>query len=71
MAVPVPPLRSVRIAHGLSLRETAERAGIDPGHLSRVERGQRGLSVDSLGRLAEVLNLPELVRMLAPYRAAS
>src|SRR5258708_1016000 len=62
----VPPLRAVREAHGLSLRETARRAQIDPAHLSRVERGERQLSVDSLGRLAEVLNLPELARLLAP-----
>jgi transcriptional regulator with XRE-family HTH domain len=59
------------MARGLGLRETAERAGITPAHLSRVERGQRQLSVDALGRLAEVLGLDELVRLLAPYREAS
>lgn len=67
----LPPLRAVRIAHGLTLRETARRAKIDPAHLSRVERGERQLSVAALGRLAEVLCLPELARLLAPYRAAS
>ena len=64
----VPPLRAVRVAHGLSLRETARRAGIDAAHLSRVERGERQLSVAALGRLAEVLGLHELVKLLAPYR---
>lgn len=59
------------MARGLGLRETAERAGMTPAHLSRVERGQRQLSVDALGRLAEVLGLDELVRLLAPYREAS
>lgn len=66
-----PPLRAVRIAHGLSLRETAQRAGIDPAHLSRVERGERQLSVEALARLAEVLGLTELVKLLAPYREGS
>jgi transcriptional regulator with XRE-family HTH domain len=61
----------VRIAHGWSLRDTAGRAQIDPAHLSRVERGERQLSVESLARLAEVLGLTELVRLLAPYRDAS
>jgi transcriptional regulator with XRE-family HTH domain len=67
----LPPFRAVRIAHGLSLRETARRAQITPPHLSRVERGQRQLSVESLARLAEVLGLHELVKLLAPYREVS
>jgi transcriptional regulator with XRE-family HTH domain len=67
----VPPLRQVRIARGYGLRETAQRAGIDPAHLSRVERGERQLSVDALGRLAEVLGLTELAKLLAPYRGAA
>lgn len=64
----VPPLRAVRIAHGLSVRETARRADITPSHLSRVERGERQLSVDALARLAKVLGLGELSKLLAPYR---
>ena len=67
----MPPLRAVRLAHGLSLRETAQRAQIDPGHLSRVERGTARLSVDALGRVADVLGLPELARLIAPYRVTS
>jgi len=67
----LPPLRAVRIAHGLSLHETARRARITPSHLSKVERGQGQLSVEALGRLAEVLGLHELVKLLAPYREGS
>ena len=67
----LPTLRAVRVARGLSLREVARQARIDPAHLSRVERGERQLSVDALGRLAEVLGLSELVKLLAPYREAS
>jgi transcriptional regulator with XRE-family HTH domain len=61
------PLRAVRQARGLSLRKTATQAGIDPGHLSRVERGQAGLSVEALVRIAGVLGLRELARLLGPY----
>lgn len=63
----VPPLRAVRVAQGLGLRETAKRADIDPTHLSRVERGQKQLSVEALYRLAGVLELRELQRLLSPY----
>lgn len=60
-------LRTVRVAQGLSLRETASRAGIDPAHLSKVERGQKNLSVQSLHKLAGVLGLRDLERLLAPH----
>jgi transcriptional regulator with XRE-family HTH domain len=60
-------LRAAREERGKSLRYVAERAGIDPAHLSRVERGQANLSIDSLRRLASVLGLHELVTLLEPY----
>lgn len=63
----VPPIRAMREANGLSLRETARRAGIDPAHLMRVERGEAGLSIESLQRLARVLGPEQLVKLLAPY----
>lgn len=63
----VSPLRSVRIARGLTLRNAGARAHIDVAHLSRVERGQRQLSVDALYRLAIVLELRDLASSLAPY----
>lgn len=62
-----PPLRAVRAARGLSLRTVAQRSGIDPGHLSKVERGEKQLSVESLYRLAVVLELRELSQLLKPY----
>jgi transcriptional regulator with XRE-family HTH domain len=62
-----PPLRAVRVAKGLSLRAVAQRSGIDPGHLSRVERGEKQLSVESLYRLANTLDLRELAQLLKPY----
>ena len=64
----MPPLRVIREARGLSLRHVAGEAGIDPGHLSRVERGKGGLSVDALARLTSVLGLREVAQLLEPYR---
>lgn len=61
------PLRAVRLAQGLGLRETARQAGIDPSHLSRIERGTAQPTVDTLARLARVLGLRELARLLHPY----
>ena len=61
------PLRAVRIARGLRLREVAAQARIDPGHLSKVERGEKQLSLEALYRLAVVLELRELSRLLGPY----
>jgi transcriptional regulator with XRE-family HTH domain len=65
----VPPLRALREANGLSLRETARRAEIDPAHLLRAERGEAGLSIDSLQRLARVVGPRQLAEMLQPYAA--
>lgn len=62
-----PPLRAVRAAKGLTLRSVAQRSGIDPGHLSKVERGEKQLSVESLYRLAVALELRELAQLLKPY----
>ena len=61
------PLRAVRTARGLGLRTVAARAGIDPGHLSKVERGEKQLSLEALYRLAVVLDLRELAGFLRPY----
>src|SRR5687768_11577209 len=63
----IPPLRAVREAQGLGLRQAARLSGIDPGYLSKVERGEGGLRLDSLHRLARVLGLKDLARLLAPY----
>ena len=60
-------LRTVRKARGMSLRRVAEEARIDVGHLSRVERGEAGLSLAGLRRLASVLGLRELDGMLELY----
>ena len=62
-----PPVRALRQANGLSLRETARRAEMDAAHLLRVERGEAGLSIATLHRLARVLGPPQLAKLLEPY----
>lgn len=50
----------------MSLRAAAARSGIDPGHLSKVERGEKQLSLEALYRLAKVVDLDELAGHLRP-----
>jgi transcriptional regulator with XRE-family HTH domain len=64
---PAHHLRAVRQARGWSLRDVATPAKIDPGYLSKVERGEKSLSIDSLYRLAKVLELRELAKQLQPF----
>ncbi|WP_405425535.1 helix-turn-helix domain-containing protein [Streptomyces erythrochromogenes] len=61
------PLRDLREKLGLTLDDIAERSQIHKSQLSRFERGQCGLSVDALHRLAEALGLTALAEQLAPY----
>lgn len=51
----------------MTLREVADAAGMDPGHLSKVERDEAGVSGASLQRLIVVLHLRprELAELLA------
>ncbi|MFD5297187.1 helix-turn-helix domain-containing protein [Streptomyces mutabilis] len=61
-----PSLRTAREAKGMSLRAAARQSGIDPGHLSKVERGEKQLSIEALYRLAVVVDLDELAAQLRP-----
>jgi hypothetical protein len=40
---------------------------MDHAQLSRIERGHEGMSLDALGRLAKVLGLRDLSRLIEPY----
>jgi transcriptional regulator with XRE-family HTH domain len=55
-------IREFRQARKMPLRELAGRAGISPGFLSQLERGQANPSVGTLRKLAEELGvaLPDL-----------
>jgi transcriptional regulator with XRE-family HTH domain len=58
-------LREVRLAQGKTLRDLS--TVLDPAHLSKVERGEKSLSIDSLYRLAKALGLSELAKQLSPF----
>lgn len=58
-------IRAARNRAGLSLRETARRADIDKGQLSRAETGDTGLGDGARIRLASVLG--RSVNELFPY----
>ena len=64
---PTPPLRAVREFRGMSLRELARKARLDPTFLGRVERGEEGPSIASLERIARVLGERELADRLKPW----
>jgi transcriptional regulator with XRE-family HTH domain len=65
------PLQGVRFELGETLRATAREAGIDPGHLARIEKGQAQPTVAVLCRLARVLELKELELCLRPFARAT
>lgn len=48
-----PLLRALRLRSGLSLREMARRLDLDPGYLSRVERGLQAAPARTVTRIAE------------------
>src|SRR5512137_359020 len=58
-------LRAARVAAGLTGREVLERAGIDPGNLSRMERSKRTPTVEVLERLAALYGV-SLAELLGP-----
>ncbi|CAB1128782.1 Transcriptional regulator, contains XRE-family HTH domain [Candidatus Hydrogenisulfobacillus filiaventi] len=58
-------LRETRRAHGFSLKELAERTGISPAQLSRLENQRRRPSLDQLAQLSRVLRFePEVLMAL-------
>jgi DNA-binding XRE family transcriptional regulator/quercetin dioxygenase-like cupin family protein len=50
-------LRTLRQTRGLSQTDLARLAGVTPSAVSQAERGDRGLSLETLLRLAEALNM--------------
>ena len=63
------PIRVAREAMGLTRAKTAEQAGISPGYLKVVERGDARPSRETCEKLAPVLNVP-LQQLLAAYHPA-
>lgn len=58
-------LRELREARGTSLRTAAKELGVDPAHLSRVERGEKSPSGDLGRRAARYYEVPEEELQLA------
>ncbi len=50
-------LREVRVKQGLSQEELADIAGLHRTYVGSVERGERNISIDNMGRLASALNI--------------
>jgi len=50
-------IRAIRRQRGMTLGELAAACGVDKGHLSRVERGEKGPSVATLVQLAQALKV--------------
>ncbi len=50
-------LKNARKAKGYTQRELADRAGMDQGHISRLENGGKGVSMDHLQALAKALSV--------------
>jgi transcriptional regulator with XRE-family HTH domain len=51
-------LRLAREREGMSLTEVAEAAGISPGYLGEIERGESLPAVETLKQLSEIVALP-------------
>lgn len=50
-------LKEIRKSRGLTLEKLSEMSGVSLSQISRIEKGERGWSVDSLPKLAEALNV--------------
>ena len=51
-------LQELRVKAGLTQKELAIRVGCAQSEISRIEHGERSISVDRLQQLAEALDVP-------------
>lgn len=51
-------IRALRTANRCGLRELEKKTGLDRGYLSRLERGKRGASPETVLLIAHALNVP-------------
>ena len=51
-------IRKIRTLKGISATDVANLAGIDTGHLSHIEKGNRNPSHETLGNICRVLEIP-------------
>jgi len=63
-------LRIARAIAGLGQKQLASMAGLDPSHISLIEKGARKPSIRAIGNLCRALHIPEpLFNMLAAESA--
>lgn len=61
-------IRTLRLDRGISQEELANLSGIDRGHMGRLERGERNVSILNLFRVAEALGTaPSEILRAADY----
>ncbi len=59
-------VRIARAVSGLQQKELAKKAGLDPSHVSLIEKGARKPSVGAIEKICKALGIPEpLFTMLA------
>jgi transcriptional regulator with XRE-family HTH domain/quercetin dioxygenase-like cupin family protein len=63
-------VRDLRIQHGLTIADVAERAGISRGMLSKIENAQTATSLDTLEQVANALGVT-LSRLFRNYNMPS
>jgi len=51
-------LRALRQSHGISQSQVARLLGVDQSHISNVERGVRGLTIQQVVKLSRALAVP-------------
>ena len=69
-------IATLRKMQGLTITELADKAGLDRGHVSRVEAGKYAVTLDVMENIAEALGMTvdiidERLRDLAPLRVLS
>ncbi len=66
------PLRRAREQRGLTLKEVADRVAVDPGNLSRVERGEQTPSKETIDALCKYFgNTITEIQIIYPERFLS
>lgn len=63
-------VRSLRLAHGWSQEEFADRIGIHRTYIGDVERGERNLGLLNVGRIASALDIKLSALMVEVERQA-